>query len=166
MSDPNKDAQPQIRGLVDEIVRLSKLDCSPEVFFAGFLSRTAAALAAHAGAIWVPGEHGWLVRWLPVCRPGSLIPNSQEHLDDRRRLAQDVFVNGKGALIKPRFADPIQGTNATDYLLMLCPVLVKREVKLVVEILQRPNPSDKTQRGYLRFLEQMCCLAGDYLKRQ
>jgi len=95
-----------------------------------------------------------------------LISNSQENLDDRRRLAQDVFGNGKGASIKPRFADPIRGTNATDYLLMLCPVLVERKVKLVVEILQRPNPSEKTQRGYARFLEQMCCLAGDYLKRR
>ncbi len=49
---------------------------------------------------------------------------------------------------------------------MLGPVRVGRETKSVVEIFQRPNPSVKTQRGYLRFLQQMCELAGDYLKNR
>ena len=77
---------------------------------------------------------------------------------------QSVFDRGQGTLIPPRSVSLDQGANPTDYLILLCPVLAGRMPHSVVEIFQRPNPSVKTQRGYLRFLQQMCELADRLLK--
>ena len=47
---------------------------------------------------------------------------------------------------------------------MLAPLIVEKEAVAVVEIFQRPGGGPTTQRGYLRFLVQMCDVACDYLK--
>ena len=159
-------AQQQIRGLVDEIVAFSKQETSPEVFFGEFLNRVVSALAAVGGAVWSPGESGGLELQYQVNFREARMPDKQEDLVNHRRLVHSVFTKGEGALIPPHSGSPDQGANPTDYLLVLGPVRVGRETKSVIEIFQRPNPSVKTQRGYLRFLQQMCELAGDYLKNR
>ncbi|MCB0117367.1 MAG: HlyD family efflux transporter periplasmic adaptor subunit, partial [Caldilineaceae bacterium] len=54
--------------------------------------------------------------------------------------------------------------NPTDSLLILACIRVEEETIALVEIFQRPNAGPTTQRGYLRFLVQMCELGGDYFK--
>lgn len=159
-------AQQQIRGLVDEIVALSKQDSSPESFFGEFLNRVVAALAAVGGAVWSPGENGGLELQYQLNFREARMPERQEDLVSHRRLVQAVFSKGEGSLIAPHSGSNEQGANPTDYLLVLNPVRVGQETKSVVEIFQRPNPSIKTQRGYLRFLGQMCDVAGEYLKNR
>ncbi len=56
------------------------------------------------------------------------------------------------------------GANPTDFLLVFGPLKSDVEVQGVVEIFQRPGATTQVQRGYLRFLLQMCELASDYLK--
>ena len=46
----------------------------------------------------------------------------------------------------------------------LGPLRSDQEMQGVVEVFQRPNPRPAVERGYLRFVLQMCELAGDYLK--
>ena len=47
---------------------------------------------------------------------------------------------------------------------MLGPLKTANETAGVIEIFQRPSGNPNVQRGYLRFLLQMCELASDYLK--
>ena len=47
---------------------------------------------------------------------------------------------------------------------MLAPLRTDLEVAGVVEIFQRSDTGPNVQRGYLRFLLEMCELAGDFLK--
>src|SRR5262249_51470648 len=49
-------------------------------------------------------------------------------------------------------------------LLVLGPVQIEGEPKGLVEIFQRPSSDIRTQRGYLKFLLQMCELMGDFLR--
>ena len=91
---------------------------------------------------------------------------SQEDLMSHRRLVHRVFTSGEGTLMLPHSGSTDQGANPTDFCWCLGPVKVGNETKSVVEIFQRPNKAVKTQRGYLRFLLQMCELASDYLKNR
>ena len=54
--------------------------------------------------------------------------------------------------------------NPTPLLLVLGPVQIEGEPKGLVEIFQRPSSDVRTQRGYLKFLLQMCELMGDFLR--
>ena len=54
--------------------------------------------------------------------------------------------------------------NPTDYLLVIAPIVSDRGVDGLVEIFQRSGARPTTQRGYLRFLKQICELAGEYVK--
>ena len=77
----------------------------------------------------------------------------------------------EGALISPHSGtgdaaenDPEAAANPTDFLLVLAPVYNDQGPQGVVEVFQRPGARIATQRGYLRFLLQICEFAGDYLK--
>ena len=52
------------------------------------------------------------------------------------------------------------------WMLILAPVTSDREPRGLVEIFQRPGAGPVTQRGYLRFLMQLCDLAGNYLAKR
>ena len=56
------------------------------------------------------------------------------------------------------------GGNPTGYLLVLAPLVSDGAMEGVIEVFQRPDSQPATQRGYLRFLIQMCELAGEWLK--
>jgi hypothetical protein len=73
---------------------------------------------------------------------------------------------GEGAVVPPYSGEGAadQAANPTAFLLVLAPIRIEQETKGVVEIFQRPGADVRTQRGYLRFLLQMCDLAADYLK--
>jgi biotin carboxyl carrier protein len=77
-----------------------------------------------------------------------------------------VAATGEGMLVQPHSGDGENGhaANPTDYLLVLGALKSDKEVQGVVEIFQRSGGRPTVERGYLRFLTQMCDLAGDYLK--
>ncbi len=60
--------------------------------------------------------------------------------------------------------DESGAANPTRYLLVLAPLRSDNLVEGIVEIFQRPDAQPVTQRGYLKFLIQMCELAAEWLK--
>jgi multidrug efflux pump subunit AcrA (membrane-fusion protein) len=89
------------------------------------------------------------------------------------RLLTHVLKENQSSLVAPHSGagEAVEGdenaaANPTDFLLVLAPVANDQGPQGVVEVFQRPGARLATQRGYLRFLEQMCDLAGDYLKAQ
>jgi len=87
------------------------------------------------------------------------------------RLLRQVLEGTDGAIVNPHSGsgdaaenDPEAAANATDFLLVLAPVYNDQGPQGVVEIFQRPGARIATQRGYLRFLLQICEFAGDFLK--
>lgn len=157
----------QIRNLVREIAQLSKSELSPVEFYDQLLNRVVSALAAVGGAIWVIGESGGLELQYQINLRETRLANSQDDQIRHGRLLRRVLTSGEGMLAQPHSGtldgEEAEG-NPTDYLLVLGPMKTDTETRGIVEVFQRPGGSPTVQRGYLRFLLQMCEFAGDFLK--
>lgn len=158
----------QIRSLVNEISQLSKSDISPEEYYSGFLQRVVQALAAAGGAIWLLGQGKRLDLQYQINLTPGLLDESSEDAEKHRRLLNYLVQSDEGRLIPPLSGatDERAGGNPTNFLLVLAPLRSDGQVEGLVEILQRPDSPPATQRGYLRFVEQMCELAGEWIKTQ
>jgi biotin carboxyl carrier protein len=155
----------QIRGLVNEIETLSRSDVAPSEFYEGFLNRLVQALAAEGGAVWVIGEAGRLELAYQINLRLTRLADRREDQEKHGRLLRKIITSGEGTLAAPQSGDGDGLTgNPTDFLLVMGPLRSDQEVQGVVEVFQRPNPRPAVERGYLRFVQQMCELAGDYLK--
>jgi len=156
----------QIRSLVVEIANLSKQDLDVREFYGAFLDRVISALAAIGGAVWAISEAGGLeLQYQSNLRETHLADN-QESLNAHGQLLQKIVASGEGGLVQPRSGDGQNGqaSNPSDFLLILGPIKLDQDTKGVVEVFQRPGAPPTTQRGYLKFLLQMCDLASDFLK--
>jgi multidrug efflux pump subunit AcrA (membrane-fusion protein) len=158
----------QIRSLVNEISQLSKSDLEAEQYYAAFLQRVVAALAATGGAIWVFGEGRRLTLAYQINLSESLLDSSSEDCQRHHRLVEALARNAEGMLVPPLSGatDERAGGNPTRYLLVVCPLRGDSQNEGLVEIFQRPDSPPATQRGYLRFLQQMCELASEWVKTQ
>jgi hypothetical protein len=156
----------QIRMLVNEIAQLAKSDIAPEEFYGEFLPRVISALAAIGGAVWVAESQGRLALGYQVNLQQTRLRDDEEGQLRHGRLLQRVLVTGEGSLIPPQSGagDDDQAANPTDFLLVLAPLKAADDVVGVVEIFQRPDTRPATQKGYLRFLLEMCERAGEFFK--
>lgn len=162
-----EDTKQQIRGLVDEIAKLSRSDVSPQEFYDQFLNRVVQALAAVGGAVWTLGDSGALeLQYQINLQETRLAQEDKEGQQRHGRLLHQVMQAGEGRMVPPNAGsgDNDDAANTTDFLLVLGPLHSGQEVQGVVEIFQRPGGQPNTQRGYLKFLLRMCELASDYLK--
>ncbi len=171
-TDPSVDPQAveqtkrQIRGLVEEISTLAKQGLSPDEFYTGFLNRVVEALAAVGGAVWTLTEAGQFRLAYQINLHRASLDEDGEHQVRHARLISQVAQTGEGLLVPPHSGggDENAGANPTEQLLVLAPLTSDRKVEGVVEIFQRATPNPATRRGYLRFLIQMCDLAGEWHK--
>lgn len=157
----------QIRSLVGEIAQLARSDIDAQEFYGQMLPRVVSALAAIGGVVWTLEDQNRLVLQYQVnLQEARLPPPDSEDMSRHTRLLQKVLRSGEGMLVPPHTGsgDEEGGANPTDFLLVLGPLKTELEVKGVVEIFQRPEAGPSIQRGYLRFLLQVCELASDYLK--
>lgn len=162
-----EETKQQIRSLVGDIARLAKSELSPEQFFQQFLDRIIEALAAVGGAVWLRTQEGNLeLKYQNNLRLAGL-HESQEAQARHGKILYQVVTSGEGALISPHSGaggTDDAASNPTEFLLVLGPLKSDQQTEGVVEVFQRPGARSNTQRGYLRFLLQMCELAGEYLK--
>jgi len=156
----------EINALVQEVSQLATQDLSPEAFFSAILSRIVTAMGAAGGAVWTTGDGSGLT---PLC---------QERLDQTGALASSMararhglllqaVLAGKQAVVAPPGIGPASDTqagNPTELLLVLAPLMIESEPYGIVEIFQRAGASASAQRGYVRFLTQMCDVAAGYLQ--
>jgi hypothetical protein len=172
-ADPNVDTQlvndtkQQIRAIVHEIEALAAAEVTTQEFYAGFLARVVSALAAVGGAIWTKNADGELALAWQVNLPEAGLTDAT--------TAQHNLLLGKvwDAQGQPQLVPPHAGSqnkqdagNPTELLLVVAPLAVEQQTLALVEIFQRPGGGPTTQRGYLRFLVQMCALGSDFLKNR
>lgn len=156
----------QLRTLVHEIEGLSRSEVSPGEFYEGFLTRVVTALAAIGGAVWTVEEGGGLRLSYHMNLQQARLGEDEDAQRRHGRLLHKVATDGQGILVQPQTGDGENGeaANPTEFLLVLGALKADQEVQGVVEIFQRAGGRPTVERGYLRFLLQMCDLAGDYLK--
>ncbi len=156
----------QIRSLVGEISQLTKSAISPEEFYGEFLTRVVSALAAVGGVVWTANQDGQLALQYQINLQETHLRESEEAQAQHSRLLYKVFSSGEGILAPPHSGaeDGEQAGNPTDFLLVFGLLKTDLETVGVVEIIQRSDAALSAQKGYLRFLGQMCELAADFLK--
>ena len=156
----------QIRSLVQEIADLAKTNCTTEAFYEGFLLRTTSALASVGGAIWTrPSIDQPLALQYHINLTQTPLATDPSAQLQHSRLLEKLSVAAEPTLVPPNSGTgETDSGNPTNYLLMFGPLVVDQQLVGLVEIIQRPGGGPATQRGYLRFLTQMCEIAGDFLK--
>ena len=164
-------AKREIQAIVQQIAELSRSDIASEQFYDQFLNKVVSALAAMGGAVWTLGTGGLQLNYQINLRSTGLLENPIGQAQHGRLLLQSIN-SREGLLVAPHSGhaggsdqeDEQAAANPTDYLLVLMPVFNDQGPQGVVEVFQRPGARPATQRGYLKFLEQTCELAGDYLR--
>jgi multidrug efflux pump subunit AcrA (membrane-fusion protein) len=185
-------AKQEIQGLVQEIVELSKTDAEPADYYDALLTKSVAALAAIGGVVWTLQENGPLELQFQINLQQTGLAQSKMAQMQHGRLLQQVITKGEPVLVPPHSGtggtggegtglsgqvtsagadgpedlDDQVAANPTDYLLVLAPISSDRGTEGIVEIFQRDGARPTTQRGYLRFLVQICELAGEYVKNR
>ena len=158
----------QVRNMVAEIAQLAKSDADAAQFYEVLLTRAVSALVATGGAIWMLDDEQRLQLKYQINLQGTGLAENEEAQLKHHRLLQHSLKESEGMLVAPQSGGEgdKEGANLTDWLLVLGPVVSDRAVRGVIEIFQRPGAGPVTQRGYLRFLLQLCELAGNYLASQ
>ena len=163
-----EETKTQIRTIVSEIQQLSKLDVPPDDYHGEFLHRVVTAMGAIGGAVWT-FEAGTLTLSYQVnIKELGIQGNESNNRKHARMLYRMLHGTDTGTLVPPHAG--IEGEeesgNPTDWLLVFCPIRTELEVVGLVEIIQRADTNPTTQRGFLRFLAQVCALATDYYKNR
>jgi multidrug efflux pump subunit AcrA (membrane-fusion protein) len=157
----------QIRSLVGEIAQLSRSEIAPAQFYGEFLTRVVSALAAAGGAVWTLNEEGRLGLQYQINLQETGLAGDEAGQMQHARLLYRVLRGGEPAMVPPHSgggADDDEGSNPTGFLLVLGLLKTDVETTGLVEVFQRSDASLATQKGYLRFLTQMCELGGDFLR--
>ena len=155
------------------MVELSKSDVEVGEFYAALIDKSVSALAAIGGVVWTVDETaGFKLEYQMNLRESGLVNNPAAQMQ-HARLLEGIVKKGEPTLVAPHSGEGGVGdddhhlaANPTDHLLVIAPVSTDRGVDALVEIFQRAGSKPSTQRGYMRFLLQMCELAGEYLKTQ
>ena len=122
-------------------------------------------MAAIGGAVWAVNEESQLALQYQINFQETRLGDNEEAQAQHARLLFKTMSSTEGMLAPPHSgAGEDEGANPTDFLLVLAPLRTDLEVLGVVEVLQRSDTGPAIQRGYLRFLLDMCELASDFLK--
>lgn len=164
-------AKREIQSIVQQIAELSRTDTTIEQFYDEFLNKVVAALAAAGGAVWTIAPTGLQLTYQINLRNTGLVENPIGQ-EQHGRLLQKSLASEEGLLVAPHSGSAVgtddgdehAAANPTDYLLVMVPVHNDQGPQGVVEVFQRPGARPATQRGYLRFLQQTCDLAGEFLR--
>ncbi len=156
----------QIRALVQEISQLARTEISEDAFYDEFLRRVVTAMACVGGAIWIPESKGLrLLNQINLAR--TELADDPAAQARHEQLLLQTLRSERPAIVPPHTgAAGDAGGNPTSCLLVLGFFHLDDRRQGLVEIFQRAGGGPATQRGYLRFVVQMCDLASDFFKNR
>ncbi len=160
------DMKHEIRVLVQEVAQLAQSNLPLDEFYAVFLPRVVSAMGAVGGVVWAIGE-GSRLRIAYQINLAQTGLDSAEYRPQHTSLLKQAIGSNQAIVVPPRAgASSDEAGNPSELLIVLAPLIVENQPQGLVEIFQRPGGGPTTQRGYLRFLIQMCDLACDFLKNR
>jgi hypothetical protein len=158
-------ARKKVARLFEEVGRLTEQDIRPGEFYSEFLNRVMTGLEAAAGIVWACTAQGnlQLQHQINVGQVGlESTPGGKEGHDE---LLRQALRSGKPMLVPPHSGTGasenggVAATNATEYMILMVPVLVDDQVTALIEIFQFGQRHPDAAAGYLRFLTDMARLA-------
>ncbi len=166
-SDENvENTKRHIRTLVNEITELSKSDAKAAEYYPAVLQRIISALAASGGAVWLVDDEGSMRLAHQIQMDPSLMQANNQEAMLHGRLLTRLFSQGRAELIPPMSGSGEESGegNPTRYLLVTAPLVSNKQPVGLLEVMQRPDSPAEAQRGYLRFLEHMTKLMGEWVQ--
>ena len=166
-SDENvENTKRHIRTLVNEITELSKSDAKAAEYYPAVLQRIISALAASGGAVWLVDDEGSMRLAHQIQMDPSLMQANNPDAMLHGRLLTRLYSQGRAELIPPMSGSGEESGegNPTRFLLVTAPLVSNKLPVGLLEVMQRPDSPAEAQRGYLRFLEHMTKLMGDWIQ--
>ncbi len=163
-------ARRQINRLAEEIAHLSEMDLAPAQYYGEFLQRLLTAIAAPAGAVWLRTQQGNLQLQYQINMQHVGLNRDERARETHNKLLEEAFRTGQPKLLPPQSsAGPSEGGavtagNPTDFVILIAPILVDKQVEGLVEIWQDPHRGADAQRGFLQFIVKMASLASGYTR--
>lgn len=161
----------QINRLFEEVTQLSEQDLEPATFYAEFLQRVLSGVAAPAGAVWVRTTQGHLQLQYQVNLQMVGLDKSEAGRQQHDELLRQSVVQGQPKMIAPHSGhagpdgSPTTGPgNPTEFVILIAPMMVEREVVGLLEIWQDPRHSAEAMPGFLEFMKRMAGLASTYTR--
>jgi hypothetical protein len=160
----------QINRLFEEVARMSEVEMTPAEYYREFLNRVLAALAAPAGAVWGRTPQGNLQLQYQVNMQQVGVNRNETSRQSHDELLRQTVQNGKPVHLAPHSsAGPGDGMtaapgNPTDYLILLVPILVEKQVAGLVEVWQMADRHPSAIPGFLTFMSHMAELAARYTR--
>ncbi|MCH7725556.1 MAG: hypothetical protein IH991_03600, partial [Planctomycetes bacterium] len=161
-SDQAANTWQEIESLVDELTELSKSPLSAADFHAQLLDRSVRALASVAGAIWISDGQGALHLNGQVNLGATGLPQNGKLQQTHASLLAKSLDLDKPQAIAPRSSSASGLDNPTEFLLVLCPLVLDGDTVGVIELFHAPDMSPRAQRAYLDVAEVIADLAADF----
>lgn len=179
-TDQEKDFQ-EIESLIDELASLAKSSVDARDFHRELVERSVQGLAANGGAFWlVDGDA------IASAYQAGLPSGVEEHVG-HQKLLRELREATAGRTVGPRSGystasdhGTIEGSadvatadsngglilNPTDSLIVGCPVRHEDQPVGILELFQRSGGSPAAHAGYLRFVETMAEIAGEFYSQR
>jgi hypothetical protein len=165
-----EETRKRINQLVAQIARDSESDMAPGDYYGQFLQHVLDAVAAPAGAVWIKTPQGNLQLQFQIKMQMAGIDRNE---GDRQQ--HDELLRMVAHVARPQLVPPHSGTgptedgkaapgNPTDYVILLAPIMVDKQVAGLVEVWQDADRNPQAQEGFLRFITQMAGLASTYTR--
>lgn len=165
-------ARKQVNRLLEEVARLSETDLPAANYFGEVLERVLSAIAAPAGAVWARTPQGNLQLQFQINIRQVGLDKDEESKQVHNELLRQALQNGRPALLPPHSSaggaqdSQVAPGNPTDYVLLLAPIVVEKQVAGFIEVWQDPHRNPDAQRGFLQFMMRMAELASIYMRNQ
>jgi multidrug efflux pump subunit AcrA (membrane-fusion protein) len=158
----------QIRKLVAEIADLAESDIQPNEFYVEFLNRAVAAVAASGGAFWMMDGRGGLRLQYQVEFAITGMMDGRVKTAPHDALLGCMLQASQAQNIPPsaQIEGVPQAFNPTNFVLIIAPLMVDKQVVGLLEILMDPTRRAAQQKSTLRFVSDLCDLAATYLKNR
>src|SRR3954471_12984887 len=158
----------QIRKLVAEIADLAESDIQPAEFYVEFLNRAVAAVAATGGAFWLMDGRGGLRLQYQVEFQQTGLMDGRVKTPPHDALLGCMIQASQAQIIPPGavIEGVPQAFNPTNLALIIAPLIVDKQVVGLLEVLMDPMRRAAQQKSTLRFVGDLCDLAGTYLKNR
>ena len=164
---PGDEVLHELDDLVDQIARLADSDLAPDGFFAELLDRAVTALAAVGGAVWLNTD-GRLRLQHQANLDETQLAGSPENQRRHEELLLGVMQARDAKIVLPHSGQAADGgdLNPSDFLLVLCPMVLDGHAVGVLELVERAGGSPAAQRGCLHFVSTLCEVAEDFLRNR
>ena len=160
----------QINRLAEEIAHISEMDLAPAEYYGEYLQRVLTCLQAPAGAVWLRTPQGNLQLQYQINMRQVGLDQTETSRQTHDELLRQAAMQGQPRLVPPQSSvgTPEKGAvvagNPTDYVILIAPILVEKQVAGMVEVWQEPNRPREAQGGFLQFMVRMASLASGYTR--